>query len=231
MSHQDDVYIAQAELYDAMVSCQPDLSDVIREIRPFEGLDVLDLGAGCGRLSTIIAPTAKSLVCTDISRPMLDRLDHKLRRSEYPLNWKTVVSDHRELPLPDSSVDLIVSGWSICYLTGTENTNWPQNLDLIMTELQRVLRPGGSIIIFETMGTGVEAPNPPEFLTPYYALLQERYGFDYRWIRMDYRFNSVSEAVDKTDFFFGQEITDRIKEKQWTTVPECAGVWWRHFNI
>ncbi|RAP21073.1 hypothetical protein C2W64_03656 [Brevibacillus laterosporus] len=33
-----------------------------------------------------------------------------------------------------------------------------------MSEIKRVLRPGGTAIIFETMGTGYETPHPPAFL-------------------------------------------------------------------
>ncbi|MFD1177811.1 class I SAM-dependent methyltransferase [Paenibacillus puldeungensis] len=224
----NNVYLNQSELYDAMISRQPNLADIINEIRPFKYLDVLDLGAGSGRLSTVIAPLAKSLICTDISRPMLEVLEKKLMSNNYSLNWKTVVSDHRELPVPEASIDLVVSGWSISYLTNTYESGWEQNLDLIITELQRVLKPNGSIIIFETMGTGYETPNPPEFLTSYYALLQDKYGFDHRWVRTDYIFESVDDAIKNTEFFFGQELIDKIIQNQWSIVPECAGIWWKH---
>ncbi|WP_145025728.1 class I SAM-dependent methyltransferase [Paenibacillus sp. Y412MC10] len=229
MSTQDPIYTNHSNMYDAMVSRQPDLYDIINTIRVFKNLDVLDLGAGAGRLSTVIAPEAKSLICTDISRPMLDILESKLQGMNGPLNWKTVVSDHRQLPIPDQSIDLVVSGWSICYLADTTDTHWEQNLEQIMAELQRVLRPNGTIIIFETMGTGYETPHPPEFLQPYYALLQDKYGFDHQWIRTDYDFGSTEEAIHHTEFFFGHELVDRILQNQWASVPECAGIWWKHF--
>lgn len=211
-----------------MVSRQPDLTEVIKEIRPYQGLDVLDLGAGSGRLTSIIAPEAKSVVCTDISNAMLELLDQKLSRGNLSPNWTTVVADHRSLPIADASIDLAVSGWSICYLTNTDNADWEQNLASVLDELTRVVKPNGTIIIFETMGTGAETPDPPEFLKPYYEQLENKYGFEHRWIRTDYTFANAAEARERTEFFFGPELAQWIEEKRWSIVPECAGIWWRH---
>ncbi|MEF7439945.1 class I SAM-dependent methyltransferase [Paenibacillus lautus] len=224
----DEIYDKQAQAYEAMVSRQPDLSELIHRVRPYEGLDVLDLGAGSGRLSMLLAADARSLICTDISQPMLDILDAKCSEAFDSRNWTTMVADHRNLPVASSSVDLIVSGWSISYLADSSHGEWRENLELVMAELHRVLRPGGTILILETMGTGTETPNPPDFLTGYYAQLEQQYGFSHQWIRTDYVFDTVEEALLNTGFFFGEELTDKIIANQWSTVPECAGVWWKH---
>lgn len=224
----NEIYGEQAEAYETMVSKQPDLSRIVHEIRPYDGLDVLDLGAGSGRLSMLLARDVNSLICTDISEPMLNILDHKLTDANVSRNWITIVADHRNLPIDSSSVDLIVSGWSISYLADSNQVGWRENLRDVMAELHRVLRPGGTMLILETMGTGTEKPNPPDFLTGYYALLEQQYGFSHRWIRTDYDFCSVEEAQQCTEFFFGKELTDKIIAKQWSTVPECAGIWWKH---
>lgn len=228
MTSHDEIYFTQADAYEAMVSRQPDLAEIVKEIRPFRDLDVLDLGAGSGRIASFIAPEAKSLICTDASRPMLNMLDHKLMKRDLPRNWTIVEADHRNLPIPDSSVDLAISGWSICYLASSNNREWEDNLALIVAELRRVLKPNGTIIIFETMGTGTETPNPPPFLTSYYSHLENEYGFEHKWIRTDYQFETVAEAIENTEFFFGEEMATQIANNQWTTVPECAGVWWKH---
>lgn len=224
----DEIYDKQAQAYEAMVSRQPDLSELIHRVKPYEGLDVLDLGAGSGRLSILLAADARSLICTDISQPMLDILDDKCSEALDSRNWTTMVADHRNLPVASSSVDLIVSGWSISYLADSSHEEWRENLELVMSELHRVLRPGGTILILETMGTGTETPNPPDFLTGYYAQLEQQYGFSHQWIRTDYVFDTVEEALLHTGFFFGEELTDKIIANQWSTVPECAGVWWKH---
>lgn len=227
MPSHEEIYQDSSMSYEDMVSRQPDLTAVIKEIQPFQGLDVLDLGAGSGRLSGIIAAEAKSLISTDISSAMLELLDQKLSSSNWSRNWTTVVADHRSLPIADASIDLVVSGWSICYLTNTDNSDWEHNLALVLDELSRVVRPSGTIIILETVGTGTETPDPPAFLKPYYEQLENKYGFEHRWIRMDYTFGDVAEAKERTEFFFGTELAQRIEENQWSTVPECAGIWWK----
>ena len=228
MATHEQIYRNQADTYEFMASRQPELAEVIKEIRPFHNLDILDLGAGSGRLSRVLAEGAKSLLCTDISSAMLDLLEHKLMQLGIARNWTTEVADHRNLPIADKSIDLAVSGWSICYLTGSENIQWEENLKQIVSEFHRVLRSDGTIIIFETMGTGTETPNPPGFLTDYYRALVEDYGFQHKWIRMDYHFRSVEEARQSTEFFFGEELTKKIIDNNWSTVPECAGIWWKH---
>lgn len=211
-----------------MISRQPDLAACIREIRSWDGLDVLDVGAGSGRLSTFLAEDARSLICTDNSGAMLELLDRKLSGLYSARNWRTAEADHRSLPVADSSVDLVVAGWTIGYLANSDEPDWAYNLERAMGELTRVLKPGGTIIILETLGTGCETPQAPAFLTGYYSLLEQRYGFSHRWIRTDYEFASVEEARARMEFFFGEGLASLIEEKQWHVVPECAGIWWKH---
>jgi ubiquinone/menaquinone biosynthesis C-methylase UbiE len=226
MTAHDQVYQNEAPSYEWMISKQPDLTEYINEIRPIHGLNVLDMGAGSGRFAAQIAKQAKSLVCTDISEAMLGLLDIKLEDQGLHRNWTTLVADHREIPIEDSSIDLVVSGWSVCYLVHAGNEKWEANLEQVIGEMKRVLRPGGTIILFETLGTGTETPNPPDFLQPYYDALINKYGFSHRWVRADYSFANVDEARKSTEFFFGEDLAARITKNNWATVPECAGIWW-----
>lgn len=227
MPNHDEIYAKQAEMYERMISRQPSLAEVIREIRSYRDLDVADLGAGSGRLSCVIGGETKSLICTDSSQAMLDVLAEKMSALQHN-HWTTVEADHRNLPLATASVDLVVSGWSVCYLASSNSPEWRGNLDQVMSEIRRVLRPGGTVIIFETMGTGTELPDPPDFLTEYYRVLEQEYGFEHRWIRLDYDFPSVEEAEELAGFFFGDEMAAKVKNNRWKTVPECAGIWWKH---
>ena len=52
-------------------------------------------------------------------------------------------------------------------------------------------------------------------------------GFQNKWIRTDYQFESLDEAVDLAGFFFGAEMADRVRERRIVILPECTGVWWR----
>jgi hypothetical protein len=94
--------------------------------------------------------------------------------------------------------------------------------------MKRVLRPGGAIIILETLGTGRETPQPPApALAAYYDWLENEHGFNHTWIRTDYRFASVDEAEALTRFFFGDNLAGRIRRDNLTILPECTGIWWR----
>jgi ubiquinone/menaquinone biosynthesis C-methylase UbiE len=223
--NHEQIYKDQADQYDTLISRQPDLLHIIEIIKPVKGLDIIDMGAGSGRLTKELAPHAKSILALDSSAEMLAENEKQLVELSLA-NWKTQVADHRNIPADDHSADLIVAGWSICYLASSNEPNYEKNIAMIMEEMKRVLRPGGTIILFETMGTGYESPHPPDFLKPYYALLEDKYGFNYKWIRLDYHFNSLEEAERLTRFFFGDELSNRVVKEKRIELPECAGIWW-----
>lgn len=175
MPDHDAIYKSEAETYDLLISKQPSLYEVIESIQPIEGLDILDLGAGSGRLTRLLAPKAKSILAIDASEAMLQVTAAKLQEAGLH-NWSTQVADHRALPVRDNSYDLIVSGWSICYLGSSDNPDWQDNIRQVMTEIRRVLRPGGSAIIFENFGTGSTVPNPPSFYVPIMICLKMNTG-------------------------------------------------------
>ncbi len=227
MPDYDQIYRTQAEQYEQLVSredYQQNILPALQSIRSLEGLDVVELGAGTGRLSCMLAPLVKSLRLLDISQAMLEVTAAKLEKSGRQ-NWQIQVADHRHLPLPDQAADLVISGWSICYGVMENQEVRPANLDQILKEMKRALRPGGTIIILETQGTGFETPHPPDFLVPYYALLEAQ-GFASRWIRTDYQFDSLDQAEALARFFFGDELADKVRRENWVILPECTGIWW-----
>lgn len=225
MPDHTNIYEREAAKYHELIAKQPDLRECMEELRPLNGLDIVDMGAGTGRLSTELAPQAKSIIALDASDAMLRITADRLTAMGLT-NWTIAVADHRKLPLPDHNADLIVSGWSICYLCSTDVQDWEQNLQDVIEECKRVLRVNGTIIIFETLGTGYESPDAPDFLRDYYSALIERYGFTHQWIRTDYTFDSVQQAEELTRFFFGDELANRVVREELVRLPECAGVWW-----
>jgi ubiquinone/menaquinone biosynthesis C-methylase UbiE len=227
MPDHDSIYKTQADQYDLLVSREDYEGNILRTLRSIkrlEGLDVIELGAGTGRLSTMLAPLVKSMQLFDISQHMLEVAAGKLAQRGLQ-NWRTHVADHRSIPAEDHSADLVISGWSICYAVVENEETRPEVLATILGEMKRVLRPGGMIMILETMGTGHHIPTPPPFLVPYYHLLRE-HGFSTQWIRTDYRFESLGEAESVSRFFFGDELADRVVRENWRTLPECTGIWW-----
>lgn len=225
MPDHTQLYKQEADKYHAMISKQKSLLSIIEELVSLKGADVLDLGAGSGRFTVELAAKAKSIIATDASEAMLKVAAHRLQEAGRT-HWRTIVADHRSLPLEDNSIDFIIAGWTVCYLTNADDPDAADHLEQIIAEMKRVLRPNGTILIFETMGTGEERPNPPEFLRRYYAALVQEYGFHHKWIRTDYTFDNIEQAEQLTRFFFGDAMAERVVKHNWTHLPECAGMWW-----
>jgi ubiquinone/menaquinone biosynthesis C-methylase UbiE len=139
-------------------------------------------------------------------------------------NWHVDAADHRRLPVPDRSADLVVSGWSVSYLAVWNEGLKTSELDVWLGEMKRVLRTGGMIILFESLGTGNERPVQLEHLESTYRWLDQA-GFQNRWIRTDYKFESIDEAEELTRFFFGDELGDQVRRNNRVILPECTGVW------
>ena len=92
MPDHTQVYKNQVELYERMISSQKSLLEVIEEITPVKGLDVLDMGAGSGRLTTILSPHVKSILATDSSMEMLQLNETRLK-SKGLNNYRIQVAD------------------------------------------------------------------------------------------------------------------------------------------
>lgn len=227
--HFQDIYANHADQYEALVAredYQGNILKALEKIRPMAGLDVVEFGAGTGRLTCLLAPLVKSIRAFDASQPMLDVAAAKLRQSGLT-NWQVALADNRSLPVEDTSADLAIEGWSFGHCTGWYPDTWRDEIGKAVGEMKRVLRPGGTAIILETLGTGREAPQPPgDALASFYAWLEVEYDFTAAWIRTDYRFGSLDEAQALTRFFFGDDLAEQVVRNHWVILPECTGVWW-----
>jgi len=224
---QRKIYQTDADRYEALVSCEDHQGNIMKaldEIVNPDGLDILDLGAGTGRLAVMLAPRARSMRAFDVSEEMLRVCRQRFEASGLS-NWKVEVADHRQLPVEDGSADLVVSGWSVAYLHVWNPESWRDELEKWLGEMKRVLRRGSFIVLFESLGTGNDEPISLEHLKEYYLWLDEA-GFQNKWIRTDYKFASIEEAEELSCFFFGDELGDKVKANQWVVLPECTGVWW-----
>lgn len=225
---QKKIYQSEGDRYQSFIAredYQGNIPRAMDDIINVDGLDVLDLGAGTGRLTLLLAPRVKSIRAFDCSAEMLRVCRDRLLASGLS-NWHVDVADHRQLPVEDRSADLVVSGWSVSYLAVWNQQNGQDELDQWLTEMQRVLRRDGTIILFESLGTGNEEPIRLEHVRSTYQWLDDN-GFENKWLRTDYQFESVDEAADLAGFFFGADMADRVREKQSIILPECTGVWWR----
>lgn len=227
MSAEEEIYKTDGDRYEALIAredYQGNILKALREITPLENRLALDLGAGTGRLTCLLAPIVDRVRAFDISEEMLRVCRQKLAASGLA-NWQADVADHRSLPVEDASTDLAVSGWSVAYLYQWYPKTWRAELESWMSEMRRVLKPDSHIVLFESLGTGNESPVQLQHLKEYYPWLDEA-GFQHKWIRTDYKFESIEEAEALSRFFFGDELGDKVRRNNWVILPECTGVWW-----
>lgn len=198
----------------------------IRAITPLEGKQILDLGTGTGRLPLLLAGAASQFVGFDLHLAMLRQ--NRVQRQIAGGCWSLVQGDMRRLPLLSNWTDITMAGWAIGHMRSWFALAWRDQIGQALIEMQRVTRPGGFLIVLETLGTGSLEPAPPvQRLAEYYAWLEGQWGFSRRVIPTDYQFASVEEAISLTEFFFGPELSARIRAYGWSRLPEWTGVWFR----
>lgn len=102
-------------------------------------IKVVDLGCGTGFFTDILASKYKEVIGVDFSKNMLSFAKEK---STHDIEW--VEADAYSLPLEDESVDVIYTNLMI---------QWCNPLSSLLTEMVRVLKPGG-LFIFSTLAEG-----------------------------------------------------------------------------
>jgi ubiquinone/menaquinone biosynthesis C-methylase UbiE len=225
---QRQIYQTDGDRYEALIAredYQGNIEKALDEIVKVDGLDMLDLGAGTGRLAVMLAPRAKSMRAFDASDEML-RVCREKFEAKGLTNWQVNIADNRSIPVADHSADLVVSGWSVAYLYVWNAETWKVELEKWLGEMKRILRPGSFIVLFESLGTGYESPIHLEHLKEYYPWLDE-VGFQNKWIRTDMKYESLEEAVELSSFFFGDEFGEKVRQNNWIILPECTGVYWK----
>ena len=229
MVDHPEIYRSQADNYEALVSredYQHHLLPAIQSITPLNGMSIVELGAGTGRLTTMLAPLAAHISAFDISDHMLALTREKLLASGLE-NWVVNTGEHQYIDINDHSVDLVISGWSVCYAVVKDQVTDHAAFDRVLSEITRVLKPGGFVILIETMGTGFTAPHPPDHLLEYFNLLRLS-GFTETWIRTDYRFEDRLTAERLSSFFFSNDIIQKLVVSDGEVyLPECTGIWWK----
>jgi ubiquinone/menaquinone biosynthesis C-methylase UbiE len=203
------------------------LLPALEGIRPFPNQKVVEFGAGTGRLTCLLAPFVAHIDAGDSSAHMLNLARPKLRAGGWQ-NWQLHVADNTHLPLPDHNADIAIEGWSFAHACGWFPDSWRYEVGRMIAEMKRLLKPGGTLILLETLGTGTDTPTPPSpHLAELYAWWEETYQLNHTWIRTDYQFASPQEGANLTRFFFGDTLADRILANQMTILPECTGIWWQ----
>jgi len=230
MPDYQQIYATQADQYEYLVTHEDyegNIARALAEIRPFTNQTVVEFGAGTGRLTCLLAPHVQHILACDISAHMLAVAQAKLRHGGWH-NWSLAVSDNRAMGVAANTADLTIAGWSFSNFAGQKPDSWLGDIGTAVDEMQRITRPDGICVIIETLGTSQESPRPPApYLADYYHWLEQEQGFRSTWIRTDYRFPSVAEAIKSVRFFFGDTMAEAVRRQNSPIVPECTGIWWQ----
>lgn len=227
MDHYINIYSNHADIYHRMIAAEDidgNLLPAIKQITSIQGKCVLDLGSGTGRIPLLLHSQVEQIIALDLHWGML--LEQQRLRDQKKKNWGLLQGDLRVLPFLENSFDIVTAGWAMGHFQSWHIANWPAQVDRALNEMLRVLKPGGAIIIIETLSTGSSVPIPPtERLAEYYAWLENKWGFTRQEISTDYQFQDLARAAELTGFFFGDELAQKVWENNWVRLPEWTGVW------
>jgi ubiquinone/menaquinone biosynthesis C-methylase UbiE len=107
-------------------------SDLIENI-DLRNKEVADIGCGTGRhWQKIYSKNPSNLIGFDISASMLERL-----KSKFPFALTQKTTDNLLIPIPDSSIDMIISTLTIAHI---------KNIDEAITSWSRVLKNRGELV-------------------------------------------------------------------------------------
>ena len=226
---EKSLYETKAGLYDILVAKEDYKENLLPTIDSkcdLDGKSIIEFGAGTGRLSFLLARLAVEVMAFDVSMSML-----KVAKEKGDVlgikNCSFSLADNRNMPIGDNKADLVIEGWSLAQMAVWEIDSWKKELLVALNEMNRITRKDGTIILIETLGTMEENSNPPKKLTPFFDFFEKEMGFAVDWIRTDYKFDSVEQAIDLTTFFFGEDIGLRVKESNSRVVAECTGIWFK----
>ncbi|MFW9919087.1 MAG: class I SAM-dependent methyltransferase [Candidatus Thorarchaeota archaeon] len=141
-----------------------------------KGLDVLDVGCGCGQNSIVLSKWgAKSVTAIDQSESQLDYAKRLAKREKQDI--RILKCDMEDMSiLPDDSFDLVVSSHAM---------NYASNIEKVFMECSRVLRYGGRIIIcmahpiWIVLGEALEKGNLNS-IANYFDTKRERWDWERR---------------------------------------------------
>ncbi|MCW5874311.1 MAG: class I SAM-dependent methyltransferase [Anaerolineales bacterium] len=242
MDHFRNIYTNQAAAYHELIAAEDadgNLRKALENAAPFAGARVLDLGSGSGRIPLLLRGLGCTIIASDLHYAMLVEQKQQMLlslrgvlplaangRSNPQASWPLVQADGRQTPFASGWADVVTAGWAFGHLVGWYPDTWRQHAGRAIAEMQRTAKPGGTLIIMETLGTGVLQPAAPhDGLAAYYAWLENEHGFVRTTVATDYDFGSVERAAELCSFFFGEEMAERVRTNGWSRVPEFTGVW------
>ncbi|GAB3960659.1 class I SAM-dependent methyltransferase [Actinoallomurus acanthiterrae] len=195
----------------------------MREIRPWDGAVVLDVGCGTGFHLPAFARTAAKVVGVE---PHAGLAGVARRRVAEVANVAVRVGAAQALPVPDKSVDVVHARWAYFFGPGCEPG---------LAELGRVVRRGGAAFIIDndatrsTFGTWFRRWLPsydPDTVERFWS----RHGFSRTPLDIRWRFDDRADLEAVLKIEFPAELAEEfLGEVEGSEVDYAVNLWWRHF--
>lgn len=124
-------------LIDLVMRNKADAAERARLV-PLAAGRVAEIGIGSALNVPYYTSDVQYLVGVDPSRELWRIGQPRLRTSEFPVRYVTASAE--KLPLADRCVDTILTTWTLCSIPDVRSA---------LTEMRRVLRPGGRLLFIE----------------------------------------------------------------------------------
>jgi SAM-dependent methyltransferase len=216
--HWPEVYEVENRAQDAGGA----LWRVLREECDWAGRDVVDVGCGDGFHLPVFAATARSVVGVEPHSPLVRRAQQRTAALDHV---SVVAGAAQRLPLPGGSVDLVHARTAYFFGRGCEPG---------LREADRVLRPGGAVVIVDLdgnrppYGAWLRADVPQYDPADVAAFFAEQ-GFACRRVDTNWRFDDRAALEATLRIEFSAEVADRaIAETPGLTIPVGYRVHVRH---
>lgn len=217
-------HTATYELENQAVARDGQLERAMREVADWSGRTLLDLGCGSGFHLPSWAEDAARVVGVE-PHPSLAAL---ARRRTRALPHVTVLQGTaQQVPLPDSSVDVVHARWAYFFGPGSEPG---------LAELERVVRRGGTAFVIDndptrsTFGAWFRR-GYPELEDP---ATVERFWSVHGWqrtpvlLRLEYGTREDLEAVVRIELD-PQTAEQALAHHEGTSYDHAVNLWWRHY--
>lgn len=220
------VYRDSSVAYDQLVRCEDAAGELELAIKTVAGAGTrsADVGCGTGRITRWLASVQERVYACDVAPSMLARAKEAAAAERWPSATHFAVSDVRNLTIENASVDTVVAGWVVGHFVDFHPHTWREHAGRALGELRRITKPGGRIVLVESLGTGVHEPTPPTPVhTAYFDWLSNE-GFALQVLRTDYVFRDFAEAQALTRIFFGELIVGQLSADPSPRLREFTGL-------